>query len=303
MKILFVVPGPIQWATSRFRAYWIQPHIPDSEIVLFSELAELAGDKLREVLEPFDHVIWLKQCPIHALKDNVRDGQKHWWDATDPMWWFSPQWSKEIALFVDGTIVSSQGLGENFNVWKPSQAKLAKRIDDHMNLDHYNVIRKHSNDNEARLIWFGLNANRFTLLSATPFLSRVWANGWRFSLTIMDNAPANDWSGMFEFPVNHVAFDLETEAGILGSHDIAVLPDYPGPWGKCKSTNKKLTAYAAGLPVIVGDDYHRILKLIDMPDMRQQAGDMNRKMVEERYQSERHARILVKILESDDAVF
>lgn len=303
MKILFVVPGPIQWATSRFRAYWIQPHVPGSEIVLFSELAELTGDKLREVLEPFDCVLWLKQCPIHALKDNVKEGQKHWWDVTDPMWWFSPQWAEEIALFVDGTIVSSQGLGENFNIWKPSQAKLAKRIDDHMNLDHYNVVREHTNDNEAKIIWFGLNANRFTLLGATPFLTRAWANGWKFSLTIMDNAPANDWSQMFEFPVKHVAFDLETEAGVLGSHDIAVLPKHPGPWGKCKSTNKNLTAYAAGLPVIVGDDYHRILELIDKPEKRQQAGDMNRKMVEERYQSERHARILVKILESDDAVF
>ena len=301
MKVLFVVPGPIQWATSRFRAYWIQPHIPDSEIVLFSELSELAGDKLHEALEPFDHVIWLKQCPIHELKK--REGQKHWWDVTDPMWWFSPKWSEEIALFVDGTIVSSQGLGENFNIWKPSRAKLAKRIDDHMNLDHYNVVREHTNEGIARLIWFGLNANRFTLLGATPFLSRAWANGWKFSLTIMDNEPTNDWSRMFEFPVIHTPFDLETEAEILGAHDIAVLPKYPGPWGKCKSINKNITAYAAGLPVVTGDDYPRILELIDMPDQRQKVGDMNRKMVEDMYQSDRHARILVKILESDDAVF
>ena len=303
MKVLFVVPGPIAWATSRFRAYWIQPHIPGSEIVLVSEIAELAGDKLKEALAPFDHVIWLKQCPIHLLKDNVREGQKHWWDVTDPMWWFSPQWASEIALFVDGTIVSSQGLGENFNTWKPSRAKLAKRIDDHMNLDHYNVVRKHTNDAEVKMIWFGLNANRFTIVGAMAYLSRAWANGFKFSLTIMDNEPESDWSGMGEFPINHVGFNLATEAKTIGSHDIAVLPKYPGPWGVCKSTNKDLTAYAAGLPVIRGDDYSRILTLIDNPEARQKAGDSNRKMVEERYQSERHARILTKILESDDAAF
>lgn len=303
MKVLFVVPGPIQWATSRFRAYWIQPHIPNSEIVLYDELSELAGDKLSEALDPFDHVMWLKQCSVPLIKDSIREGQKHWWDVTDPMWWFSPQWASEIALFVDGTIVSSQGLGEDFNIWKPTQAKPSKYIDDHMNLDHFNVVRKHTNDDKIRLIWFGLYLNRPTLMGAIPYLLRAWASGRKFSLTIMDNRPSDNWQGRFDFPVKHVMFDLKTEAETLGSHDIAVLPKYPGPWGKCKSSNKNITAYAAGLPVVDGNDYQRILQLIDMPDLRQKAADINRKMVEERYQSERHARILVKMLESDDAIF
>ena len=301
MKLLFVVPGPIQWATSRFRAYWIQPHTPDSEIVLFSEISELAGDRLRDALAPFDYVIWLKQCPIRLLKGNIKNGQKHWWDVTDPMWWFSPQWSSEIAEFVDGTIVSSRGLGEDFNLWKPTKAKLSKRIDDHMNLDHYNIVKQHANDGPAKLIWFGLGINRFSLAAALPYLSRAWANGWKFSLTIMDNYNNDSWAKMVDFPIEHVRYDLDTEVEILAAHDIAVLPKYPGPWGGCKSINKRLTAYATGLPVVDGNDYHSILKLIDDPVLRQMQGDSNRRMVEERYTSERYARKLVGVLENDDA--
>ena len=298
MKILFVVPGPIQWATSRFRAYWIQPLIPDSEIVLYPELAQLSPDKMIEALEPYDCVIWLKQCPVHVLKDKVRKGQKHFWDVTDPMWWFGPEWAREVATFVDGTIVSSPGLMENFNMWKPSKAKKAVCIDDHMNLDHYNVVREHASNDDApvKLIWFGLALNRFTLLGALPYLSRAHTNGRNITLTIFDDQPTNHWEAIADFTTMHVDFDPETEAEVLASHDIAILPKYPGPWGKCKSINKDLTAYAAGLPVLRGNNYLRLLRLIDDPSARQVLADGNRAMVEDRYQSKYHAEKLMNLL-------
>lgn len=120
-------------------------------------------------------------------------------------------------------------------------------------------------------------------------------------MTILDDTPLKRWDGLGEFKVGHLGFDLKTEAEILASHDIAILPKYPGPWGKCKSNNKDLSAFAAGLPVLRGDDYLGLLRFIDDPVARQVAGDGNRQLVEGMYQSKHHAEKLMKVLEGDDA--
>ena len=90
-------------------------------------------------------------------------------------------------------------------------------------------------------------------------LDRLKANGVTFSLTIFDDQPQQIWKA--GFPIYHVDWNIEQENEILASHDIALLPPYPGAWGKVKSNNKPLTAWACGLPVANGENYHHLYEL------------------------------------------
>ena len=289
MKILFVTPGPIEWATSRFRAHWLQPYLPDAEIVEYSAVVGLSLGAQDRLIDYFDAVVWLKQCDTAAVRRHPN--VDHWWDVTDPMWWFSPESSHDIIEVVDGTIVSSQALGENFSQWS---GKRSYRIDDCMSLDHYIYTREHEDRKPTRLIWFGLGPNIISLYGGLANLSRLAANGIEFELTLLTN---QDPGITAEFPVYYVPYDLSTEALILAEHDIAYLPPYPGPWGRVKSPNKRFTAFSAGLPVDDGSDYLHLLQACNDAEWRQRDATSNRKMIEDMYTSEHAARKLLQVLE------
>ena len=287
MKILFVTPGPIEWATSRFRAHWLQPYL-DADIIEYNTLMGLPLAWM-DNLNVYDALVWLKQCDPAIVE--TTPGVKHFWDVTDPMWWFSPQTSQEIVEVVGGTIVSSQALGENFSMWS---GKRSYRIDDCMSLDHYVYTREHEDRKPTKLIWFGLAQNIISLYAGLANLSRLWANDVDFELTLLTN---QDPGITAEFPIYYVPFNLDTEAVILAEHDIAYLPPYPGPWGKVKSSNKAFTAFSAGLPVSDGFDYLTLLQLCNEPDLRQRQATSNRKMIEDMYTSEHAARKLLQVVE------
>ena len=119
----------------------------------------------------------------------------------------------------------------------------------------------------------------------------------RDTLTTLDDV--GDRMIMFNppFEIKRLRFNLETEADVLKEHDLAILPPYPGPWGNCKSNNKKLTAGACGLASTNGMSYLELLNMVENADARDRSARSWREVVEERYTSEHGAENLREYLE------
>jgi hypothetical protein len=127
--------------------------------------------------------------------------------------------------------------------------------------------------------------NRMAIWGAVPNLERLVASGYPIELTVCDDRPDVEWQITQAFPMYNVRWSLEKENQILSNHDIALLPPYPGPWGQVKSNNKKLTAYACGLPAVSGFDYDELVLLMN-PGVRQATADEGFALVAEEYQAQ-----------------
>ena len=247
MKTLFILPGPEKWASSRIRAIWVAKHMQDAYTVTADE--DFQSDD-------YDAFILVKTHDINFTRKMIEQGKQVWWDVCDPAWWGSPKESRENADTVTGVVASNKGLAEDFNKWygKP----VANVIPDRLDLSHYPKQRVHQTADPVRFIWFGASQNRFSLLGALIVLERLKANGYNISLTIYDDRPEDAWNVTNTVPTYYARWELHNENEVISSHDIALLPPYPGPWGRCKSNNKVLTAWACGLPVVSGFDYKKL---------------------------------------------
>ena len=58
---------------------------------------------------------------------------------------------------------------------------------------------------------------------------------------------------------------------------MALLPPFPGDWGKVKSDNKMLTAWACGLPISTGE-YYELRNLLLEPELREAAKNNNNQL-------------------------
>jgi hypothetical protein len=211
----------------------------DSEVIQYHDFVDTQG-----VIIKADAYIWQKYVNVGLV--NQLDG-RHYWDVCDPSWWWQPNECREIAEGMTAVVASSAALADDFNNWY-GQNK-AVTIPDGLKLSHFHTQRQHADVSPVRFIWFGLAANRIALYGAMANLTRLVANGHKIELTIMDDRPDIRFEVVGNhFPVYHVKWELDREVEILSSHDIALLPPYPGPWGEVKSNNKQLTAWACGLP-------------------------------------------------------
>lgn len=256
MKTLFILPGPPKWASSRFRAIWPAKYMQDAT---YHE-----PDKYQKtsVIESFEAYIWIKIGNPEMMQRLVDLGKQVWWDVCDPAWWFSPQDARQIADAATGVVASNHALAQDFREWYGDDSKPIKVIPDRLDFEHYDRARPGIPLLEKpRLIWFGAAQNRIALFSALANLDRLHANGYEFTLTIFDDQPDNRWFGG-SYPVYYSEWKLETEVSVLTGHDIALLPPYPGPWGRVKSDNKAITAKVCGLPVWDGQDYEMGVKML-----------------------------------------
>ncbi len=255
VKTCFLTTGPISWASARLRAFWIAPYMDDAVAV------ELYEDK--ETIIPIaDTYIWQKRFnPEFMAEMDVR----HWWDCCDPMWWFSPGKVERLLGQIDGIVCATQALADDLKAWCGRDSIV---IPDRLELSHYDRQREHGDVQPIRLIWFGLGANRITLAGAWANLARLVANGYDIQLTLFDDSPQKPLGFGDEVPIYYVPWKLHHEVDIISSHDIALLPPYPGPWGDMKSNNKMLTAFACGLPVTTGHDYDELVQMMD-PEWRE----------------------------------
>ena len=257
-NILFVTPGPIKWVSSRMRAHWIAERIEGAEV--------MQSDK-KHLSKGWDAVVFVKVIEEPMIINALQGlGTKVFWDICDPVHWFNPQEAREMADAVDDITASNKNLALDFFDWYENKEPLT--IPDCIKLEHYPRQREHQEVDTVRFIWFGASQNRFSLFGAFAPLERLACNGVNISLTIYDDRPHEQNIQSNKFPVYYANWDLEQENAVLASHDIALLPPYPGPWGKVKSNNKELTAYANGLAVTDGVNYTKMHELANYYSFR-----------------------------------
>ena len=259
MNVCFIAAGPIEWGSSRMRAYWPAKYMADASVVTFAQAK--AGN-----LPPADVYVWQKSADV-GIMNQLRDA-RHVWDVCDPMHWFSPNEARAVVSCVDGLVTSSEALADDLADWC---GRRVLPVPDCLDMDHFAGRRMgHENGHTIRFIWFGVSVNRVAIYAALANLLRSCANGYAVELTILDDRPdmpMRDITGAF--PVYHARWTLAGEVETIAAHDIALLPAYPGPWGTVKSDNKRQTATACGLPTVSGMDYHAMVHLIESPVSRE----------------------------------
>lgn len=254
MNVVFVAAGPYSWGSSRMRAYWV---------------AEKMGATVVQFGQPLpdaDVYVWQKSFDIEFIK--AHQDKRHYWDVCDPIWWFSPGEVEALVHRIDGVVCSSWALADDLRAWSDYKDLLIITIPDRLDLAHFPIKHQHGDGDTIRFIWYGVAVNRVSLHGALTNLARLTANGYQIELTLFDDRPDLQ-IGKFDFPVYHVRWDVDTENAVISAHDIALLPPYPGPWGKVKSDNKYRTALACGLPYTTGLSYKELEMLISDFKQRQ----------------------------------
>lgn len=279
-KILFVTCGPIEFGSSRLRAFWPASYL-GANVLTYKDWQAGVGDGTADIF------IFQKSADGQECRNLRAAGKQVWWDVCDPVWWFEPVEARAIADAVTGVVASSQSLMLDFNRWYG--AEKAVTIPDRLELSHYGQLAQHGERRVVRIVWFGAAQNRFSLLGALAPLERLTANGYHVEITIMDDHPEEVLRFTNRLPVYHTLWQLDREVEILAAHDLALLPPYPGPWGRVKSNNKMLTAWACGLPVATGEFYEHLELLVRSADERKRLGEAGRLDVEANWQVEQSA--------------
>jgi len=277
-EILFITPGPIEFASARLRGHWIAEQIEGAEVEQFQTI-----DETHTISPAFQHYVFIKAINPDYAKQLHSMGKFVWWDLCDPVHWFTPRETLAVIEHIDGIIFSNDGLREDFEKWIPKHDIPLVTIEDRIKLDHYPRFRQHIETPKPRLIWFGASQNRISIQAALANFARLEANGVNVSLTIYDDKPSDAIMISGGIPTYHARWSLEAENEVISDHDIALLPPYPGAWGNVKSNNKKLTAYACGLPVSDGINYNHLYRLCTELEYRQSAAEMGYKTVLNHY--------------------
>ena len=246
-----------------------------------------------------DVYIWQKYCWIEAAEQLRARGSVNWWDLCDPMHWFSPEESERTLDVMNGGIVASnQGLAADVAKWAGREVHV---VADRIESKQYPKYRIHHDVNPVRFVWFGIYVNRIALGGALATLDRLNAKGHDISLTIFDEQPNKPLFVKGNYPTYYTRWDLHLENRVLSSHDIALLPPFPGEWGRVKSDNKTLTAWANGLPVMNGTRYHDgIETMVEDFMVRDAVGQSGRKKVFEDHHVRESAREWMELLGADN---
>lgn len=261
--VTFVTAGDMRFASSRLRGYWPARSM-GAQVMRLADMGHTLPDSRT--------IVWQKIAPLDAIE--ASPDRIHIWDVCDPLWWWQPEEARQAVALVDGITFSSTALQDDFWQWASSSVP-QRTIPDRMDLSHYPLKRQQRPVSPVRFIWFGLAVNRVGLVAAWANLDRLRANGYQIELTVFDNSPQVQFMPGEGIPVYHVKWALDIENEVIANHDIAVLPPYPGPWGKVKSNNRDLTAWACGLPVTRGMDYPHMVQLVESAEMRTaNIGDM-----------------------------
>lgn len=267
-SMCFVVAGDVTWASSRMRGYWPAEAL-GAEVVTWKQVHET------QELPDVDVYVFQKAAAPPLIDHLLEMGKAVWWDVCDPAWWFQPGPSAEIAKRVTGIVASSHNLANDCAEWA---GRKVHTIPDCLKPDHFPLQRVHAETTPVRLIWFGLSPNRVALHAAAANLERLRANGHAVELTICDNEPDVPMAALEKAcPVYYRRWSLAEENATLAAHDIALLPPYPGPWGKVKSNNKSLTAAMCGLPVTTGECYDGLAGLVASADVRRDTAAIGRR--------------------------
>jgi len=258
VKTLFITMGNETWASSRYRCYWPAQHMQNTDVMQWKQGEAIPDD--------YDVYIWQKMADLAIVDKIWQDGKQQFWDLCDPVHWWQPEQARYIADRCKEVVCSSQALADDFGDWYGARVSC---IPDRFDLSHYTGGRvEHEHADPVRFIWYGIANNRIALLSALANLERLSANGINMALTICDDRPDYLITWTEAFPIYYTRWSLQTEIKTIAAHDIAILPDYPGPWGRVKSGNKRTTALLCGIPWHDGQDYADLYELAVSAQLR-----------------------------------
>lgn len=261
VKTLFITSGTIEWGSARMRAYWPAQYMEDTGVVPVKEIIKDGQ------IPKADAYIWQKYI-VDDIAAQLRElGAFQVWDVCDPLHWFSPQSVLNQAPLMNKIVCSTSGLANDLRNWLHDSfmvdAPPITVIPDRLEPSHFIKRREHARADPVRFVWFGISINRGALFGAAANLERLADNGHNIALSIMDERPDKQYHDIEgSFPVFYTKWRLDKEVEVIAGHDIALLPPYPGPWGEVKSNNKRLTAWACGLPVVDGFDYTEMERLV-----------------------------------------
>ena len=260
---LFITPGPISWASSRMRAHWVAEHM-DADTMQINEIIQQ-----NHISPAYNNYIFSKSFNNSIADILLERNMRLWWDICDPIHWFTPNEVRQFADRITGFVFSCDGLRDDFMAWYGETDKPVAVIPDRVKLSHFTPRETISTDKPLRFIWFGAGQNRHSVISSFAYLDRLYANGVECILTIFDDAGRQQVE-MAKVPMQFINWDLRYESQVISSHDIAILPGYPGPWGKVKSNNKCVTAAACGVVPTHGEDWEELWTLATNPDVRRE---------------------------------
>lgn len=289
MRNLFVAAGDMTWGSSRLRCYWPAEYMQGTDVIVQNKST---------IPLSYKNYIFQKFADADTLRVLKEQGKKTYLDLCDPTWWWQPEQVQECLAYLDGVICCTDALAQDFY---DTYGILPKVIPDRLELEHYSHVnqRVHSEVLPIRFIWYGVAVNRVGIFAALANLERLVANGYDIELTIMDNQPEQPFLITDMFPIYHVKWSLAQEVEIITSHDIALLGEYPGAWGRMKSNNRELTAWACGLPATIGDEYTELDILMDWRhrDLQQ---EMNNERLESEFDVKQSALEWEQLLEGGD---
>lgn len=275
--IYILTQGPVTWASSRLRGFWLAEAAPDLfDVYSGGAMPELDG---REML-----VFQKRHTPADiGLAAHAKErGMKVVFDLTDPLWWWSPDTVNAMMELADVVTVSSRGLHEIIK--DIPVVKKVVHIPDRFRPQDFPQVREHEDSRPVKLVWFGQMMNRGALIGAMPILAYMANRGHEFTLRIIDEG-AGIPLGMSDkaFPIDYIPWTLETINANLLDCDVAVLPPYPGPWGSMKSDNKLAQAWWCGLPTVSGHVPEELDAVLGDVQERARQGHANRKKAEKRF--------------------
>lgn len=263
MSVAFITAGGPTWASSRLRAYWPAAYLDAAQVVTIQAA--------RDHGVPAADVVVFQKSWQDDVRASLPAGTRVVWDICDPVWWFDPALVASLLPQVDAVTVATPALATDLYEWMTDRKLPARPIEvisDCYEPAHFTRQAEHAG-RHLRFVWYGIYANRVALHAAQANLERLAADGYDVSLTVIDNAPDVElvFLTSVKFPVYHARWSLDRENVMLAEHNVALLPAYPGPWGRMKSINRSVTAWACGLPVVSGLDYDQMARLAD-PDER-----------------------------------
>lgn len=278
-QTLFVAQGPIEWSSSRYRAWWLAKYADWANCKLLSEIA-------KSDFENYEVVVWPKPCAHDqrmAVAKFKHAGARVIWDICDPMWWLAPTDTSAMLALVDDVVVSSDGLARDLDAALGVEAHV---INDRMCADFHPAPKEYKDAIAPVLIWYGWGWNRVASLSAAALgLQSLVARGVRFNLRVLDDGPPGG-VGFDGIDTQYHKWRIGTFHEELISADVALCPGYAGPWGRMKSNNKEVSAWWAGLPVARLDtinDVECAVRLLTDVGERAQEGAANRAVAEREY--------------------
>lgn len=290
-SICFLTRGDMTWASSRLAAYWPARYIPGA-------LAHKWEDN-KPIPPGYRMYVWQKNVGLSEMEAIRAAGAKNVFYHCDPSWWWHPGECRQADAIVDAIVCSTVPSAEDYMQFS-GRTECPTIIPDRLELSYYKPRGPHENPRgqPIRFVWYGMSQNRMALFACLANLERLAANGLNITLTLIDDMPQEPlyWTGLF--PFIHARWTLENENALICANDIALVPPYPGPWGKLKTNNRTLVAWACGLPAVAGEDYRELYDVATRATLRNEMVATGQQELVQRYDVRQSAGEWMQLLEA-----